>query len=270
MHNTITGHIDKMDDITKQLFLDKIKASIDDYKPHADELFKSINTFFDNENDRLKNIAKLYLQRYYVGLISLSSLIHDFKFYNPIEFTYAVILRTLLLDFITIEYLRFHKKMGDDDFFKCLEQINYLSADDANRYCNNLSEHKEGFRNYISKTVFPENFEFDKNTGNHKLKKTKPLQPWRMASFFKDKPEPYAYDAYRLYNHYSLIEHYNNLTFEAMQGENSMNIKNLVWTMFYIFQGHYACLDILDFFPDHSVEILGKREYFLNLTDEIQ
>jgi hypothetical protein len=259
-----------MDDITKQLFLEKIEASIDDYKPHADELFKLINTCFDNENDRLKNIAKLYLQRYYVGLISVSTLIREFKFYKPIEFSYAVILRTLLLDFITIEYLRYHKNLGNEVFSKCLEEINYLSADDSNRYCDSLNEHKEGFRGYISKTVFPENFEIDKNTGNYKLKKAKPLQPWRMAIFFKDKPEPYAFDAYRLYNHFSLIEHYNNLTFYAMKGDNYMNLKNLIWTMFYIFQGHHTCLDILDFFPNHSVDILSKRDYFLKLIHEIK
>lgn len=258
-----------MDEITKQIYLEKIRVSIDDYKAHADELLKLINIHFNKETDRLRNIAKLFIQRYYVGLISISSLIKDFKFYKSIEFSYAIILRALLLDFITIEYLRYQRSIGEFEFKKSLEQINYLSADDTNRYCNNLKEHKEGFRNYISLTLFPENFEYDLDTGNSKLKKTKPLQPWKMAVFFKDKTEPYAYDAYRLYNHYSLIEHFNNLTFDAMQGDNTMDIKNLVWTMFYIFQGHHTCLDILNFFPKHSPEILQYRTYFLDLTKEI-
>jgi hypothetical protein len=259
-----------MDEITKQIFLEKIKVCIDDYKSHADELFKLINIHFDQESDRLKNISILFLQRYYSGLISISTLIQEFKFYKSIEFTYSLIIRTLLLDFITLEYLRFQKGLGQDCFKKSLEQINYLSADDSNRYCDNLIEHKEGFRNHIALHFFPENFEKDLTTGNSTLKKTKPLQPWKMAVFFKDKPEPYAYDAYKLYNHYSLIEHFNNLTFDAMQGDEKSDIVNLIWSMFYIFQGHHTCLDILDFFPKHSPEILEYRSYFLDLTKQVK
>lgn len=74
-----------MDDITKQIFLEKIKVCIDDYKPHADELFKLIHLHYSQESDRLKNISILILQRYYAGLISLSTLIKEFKFYKPIE-----------------------------------------------------------------------------------------------------------------------------------------------------------------------------------------
>lgn len=259
-----------MDDITKQIFLEKIKASIDDYKSHADELLKLINIHFKDETDRLKNIAILMLQRYYTGLISISTLIKEFKFYKSIGFTYALIFRTLLLDFITLEYLRFQKGLGDEKFTKSLEQINYLSAQDSDRYCENLDEHKEGFRKFLSTNIFIENFELDNATGHSRLKKNSPLQPWKMAVFFKDKKEPYAYDAYRLYNNYSLTEHFNNLTFRAMQGENKDDILNMIWTMFYIFQGHNTCLEIMDFFPKHSPEILRYRTYFLDLLKEIE
>ncbi len=259
-----------MDDITKQISLEKIRVSIDDYKSHADELLKLISIHFKEETDRLKNIAILLLQRYYTGLISISTLIKEFKFFKPIEFTYALILRTLLLDFITLEYLRFQKGLGEDSFKKSLEQINYLSAQDSGRYCDNLNKHKEEFRKYLSRNIFPENFELDNVTGFSKLKKSSPLQPWKMAVFFKDKKEPYAYDAYQLYNIYSLTEHLNNMTFVEMQGENKDTILNMIWTMFYIFQGHYTCLEIMDFFPKHSPEILRYRTYFLDLTKEIK
>ena len=98
-----------MDEITKQILLEKIRASIEDYKVHADELLKLINIHFSTEDDRLKNIAILTIQRYYSGLIALSTLIKEYKFYKPIEFTYALILRTLILDFITVEYLISHQ-----------------------------------------------------------------------------------------------------------------------------------------------------------------
>ena len=259
----------QMDEITKQILLEKVRVSIDNYKSIADELLQLINIHFKSEPDRLKNIAILMLQRYYTGLISLSPLIKEFKLYKPIEFTYALILRTLLLDYITIEYLKFQKELGEDCFSESLEKLNYLSADYANRYCDSLKNDKEGFRKYISTNFFPENFEIDTTTGNSKIKKTKSLPPWKMAEFFKDKKEPYAYDAYEIYLNYSLIEHFSNLTFSAMQGPNR-DISNLIWTMFYIFKGHYTCLDILAFFPKHSPEILQYRSYFLDLTKEIK
>ena len=258
-----------MDDITKQILLEKVRIVINDYKNHADELLKLINIHFDKETDRLKNISIITLQRYYTGLISISTLIEKFKFYNSIEFTYALILRALILDFITIEYLKSHKEFGIKNWNKCLEQLNYLSAAETNRYCNSLVDDKEEFRKFISEFLFPENFEIDSNTGNCRLKRSKPIKTWEMACFFKDKKEPFAYDSYRLYNHYSLFEHINNLTFEAMNGDNSRDIENLFWSLFYIFHGHFSCLEILNFFPKHSQEIIDKRRIILKLIDEI-
>lgn len=260
-----------MDEITKQLFLEKIRANIEDYKDHADELLKLINIHFKNEPDRLKNISILMIQRYYSGLISLSTLLGKFKFYQPVEFTYALIIRTLLLDFITLEYLNARHVQGENDFINSLSRINYLAADDAERFCSNLTEDKdkEGFRKNIYRTTFPENFSEEESSGKIKLIRIKPIKPWEMASFFKDKKYTYAYDAYQLFNHYSLIAHFNNLTFSAMNGDNLRDIKNLCWSMFYIFHGHNTCLEILDFFPKHSPEIIQKREHFLNLINEI-
>jgi hypothetical protein len=90
-----------------------------------------------------------------------------------------------------------------------------------------------------------------------------------MAEFFKDEKFKYAFDAYRLYSHYSLIEHFNNLTFSAMQGDDKSDLKNIIWSMFYIFHGHDRCLEILDFFPKHAPQIVKKRNYFLDLLNEL-
>lgn len=258
-----------MDDIAKQIILEKVKASIDDYKSHADEILKMINIHFAGEHDRLRNIAILTIQRYYSGLIAMSTLIKEYKFYKPIEFTYALILRALILDFITIEYLNSHNELSPVEFNKALEKINYISAKDSNRFCDDVKKDKEGFRNFISKSIFPENFALDENTGNFKLKKSESISPRKMAEFFKDKKYTYAFDAYKLYSQYSLIEHYNNLTYSAMQGDDKMDLKNLIWSMFYIFHGHDRCFEILDFFPKHAPEIVRKRDYFLKLLNEI-
>ena len=258
-----------MDEITKQILLEKIRASIEDYKIHADELLKMINIHFAKEEDRLRNIAILTIQRYYSGLISLSTLMKEYKFYKPIEFTYALILRTLILDFITVEYLKSQYELGQDEFNEALKGVNCISAKDSNRFCDKLEKDKEGFRSFIAKKIFPENFSIDENTGESKLIKSDKIAPRKMAEFFKDKNETYAFDAYELYSQYSLIEHFNNLTFSAMQGDDKSDLKNIVWSMFYIFHGHDMCLEILDFFPKHAPEIVQKRDYFLKLLNEL-
>jgi hypothetical protein len=259
-----------MEKITKQIVLEKIRAAIEDYKTHADELLKIINTQFAGEKDRLKNITILTIQRYYSGLIALSTLIKEFQFYKPIEFTYALILRTLILDFITIEYLKSQNELSFDEFSKALERVNYLSARDTNIFCENIKNNKEGFRRFISEKVFPENFSFDNKTGYYIIKKpTKQITPRAMAEYFKESKCTYAFDAYKLYSQYSLIEHLSNLTFIAMQGDDEMDSKNLIWSMFYIFHGHDSCFEILDFYPKHAPEIVRQRDYFLNLLKEI-
>jgi hypothetical protein len=228
-----------------------------------------INTHFASEEDRLKNIAILTIQRYYSGLLALSTLIKEFKFYKPIEFTYALILRTLILDFITIEYLKSQHELGNIEFDNALEKVNYISAKDSNRFCDGVEKDKEGFRSFIAKKVFPENFVIEEATGKHNLKKSDSITPRKMAEFFKDKKFTYAFDAYKLYSQYSLIEHFNNLTFSAMQGVEKSDLKNMIWSMFYIFHGHDRCLEILDFFPKHAPEIVKKRDYFLKLLNDI-
>ena len=258
-----------MDEITKQIILEKTRASIEDYKTHADELLKMINIHFANEEDRFRNIAILTIQRYYSGLISLSTLMKEYKFYKPIEFTYALILRTLILDFITVEYLKSQYELGQDEFNEALKGINYISAKDSNRFCDNVEKDKEGFRSFIAKNIFPENFNIDETTGESKLIKSDKIAPRKMAEFFKDKKEAYAYDAYDLYSQFSLIEHFNNLTFGAVQGDDKSDLKNIIWSIFYIFHGHDRCLEILDFFPKHAPEIVKKRDYFMELVNDM-
>jgi hypothetical protein len=258
-----------MKDIDKQLILEMIRVQLEDYKTQADDLFPKLNLFFKDETDRFKNISRISLQRYYSGLISISSLIDRFKFYDPIEMIYALILRTLLLDFITVEFLYRNLQIGKDEFSKCLEGINYLSADDFNRYYNELNVNIKGFKNFLFGDVFPENFVKDDVTGNYKLRKTKAISAWKMAEFFKNKNEAYAYDAYTIFSNYSLIAHLNNATPIIMRLSNPANIKNLLWSMFYIFHGHDRCFEILDFFPGEAYNIVKKRDYFLKLINEI-
>ncbi len=259
-----------MDDIVKQIILEKIRVSLEDYKIHADELLKIINIHFAKENDRLRNIAILNLQRYYSGLICVTTLIKEYKFYKPIEFNYILILRALTLDFITLEYLKSQHDLGNDKFNEASKKINNISAIETYRYCDNIEDkYREPFREFVAKNIFPENYSFDESRNKFILKNSNSISPWKMAEYFKDKKNTFAFDAYKLYANFSLVEHFNNLTFSAMKGETNTNLNNMLWAMYYIFHGHYTCFEILDFFPKHTSEIVEKRNYFLSLLHEV-
>jgi len=256
-----------MSEIEKQLILEKVSSQIDSYKKLADELFLQINVHFDKEKDRFINYSILVLQRYYSGLNALSQLINKFKFNDSIEMVYAIIMRTLLLDYITIEYLYAKKQESDIAFKESLKGINYLSAMETKWFFDKqTSKDISDFKELIINNFFPENFE--KKSGDYELLKTKTISPYNMAKYFQDKKETYAYDAYKVFNHYSLIAHLNNMTISAMKTENDSNVRNLLWSLFYIFHGHDKCLLILDFFPKQAMEIINKRDYFLELINK--
>jgi hypothetical protein len=46
-----------MDEITKQIIVEKIRANIEDYKDHPDELLNLINIHLKNETEKLNSSA---------------------------------------------------------------------------------------------------------------------------------------------------------------------------------------------------------------------
>jgi hypothetical protein len=256
-----------MDEITKQIILEKVGVQIADYKDHADELLNLINLHFEKENDRFKLICKAIIERYYVGLLSIKSLIETYKFYKPMRFSYALILRTLLLDFLTIEFLYFKKESSDSEFVEAIKSVNFISAREANQYCDALQINGQGFRNYIS-NLFPENFSTNEN-GDKVLMKGKKVTPWDMADYLKTSKYPYGSDVYKIYSEYSNVAHFSDMTILHRNSDDENEIREFLWSMFYIFHGHDRCLEVIDFYPKCSIEIVQKRSYFLDLINQL-
>lgn len=265
--NALTLSTTLMDEIVKQIILEKVRAQIVDYKNYADGLLNQINIHLRNEDDRFKSISKAIIERYYIGLLSIKALIESYKFYRPMRFSYALILRTLILDFLTVEFLYFKKQSSILEFTEGLKSVNYISARDANKYCNALGKDRIGFRNMLS-DLFPENFSTDEN-GDKVLLKTRKISPWDMAEYLKTCKYPYGFDAYKIYSEYSNVGHFSDTTIIHRNSSDENEIKKLLWSLFYVFHGHDRCLDILDFYPKGATEIIQKRNYFLDLINQI-
>lgn len=256
-----------MDEITKQIIFEKVRALIGDYKNYADELLKQINVHFGTEIDRFKSISKSIIERYYIGLLSIKSLIETYPFYRQMRFSHALILRTLILDFLTLEFLYYKKQSSILEFTEALKSINYISAREADNYCNTLGKDGIGFRNTLS-DLFPENF-LPNETGGNAIIKAKKISPWDMAEYLKTCKYPYGFDAYKIYSEYSVIAHFSDMTILHRNSKDITEIKNILWSLFYVFHGHDRCLDILDFYPKESIEIIKKRDYVLELIKHI-
>jgi hypothetical protein len=262
-----------MDGISEQILLEKISLQIDVYKKNADIVFEHLTLKLKSSHasdDRFMVLAMNVIERYYIGILSIQKVIKEFKFYQGIKLPIALIIRSLLLDLITIEYLSENNNQGK--FTSALGRVNYKAAYDTNKHCEESirdgklnPEDVDDYRNFIAE-LYPENF-IRRNESTKFNNKIRPIKPIEMAMFLKDVKYRYGGDAYKHYLHYSNYAHFSGNSKLLMRLEKGMGSQGLTWSLFYIFNNYELLFDIVDVWTEPCTKIVNQRDFFLNLTN---
>lgn len=229
----------------KKKSIDKLRKLLSEFMSLARETLTDYNN--QNNPDFHKIVYQNLFQRLYIGLNAIDTLFDKFNRNSYFKYPIAILMRTCILDSITIAYLAlFIDKQNQARFKEQVTRLNHPAARELNDEIEEMIKNGDlGYKEHFKFAAlhFPDNFT---NGQKIKLKKIQQLEPGEMVKFLGGTPLEWYGDIYKQYRHYSKYEHYSTTSKTLLEFDTEYDFDKLTFSTYYILQAAYMAMQFME------------------------
>jgi hypothetical protein len=217
-----------------------------------------------------KVINQNLLQRLYYGVNSIDHLFDKFNQDLNYKFSIAILMRTCLLDSITIAYLSLPDIIGDIcEFNKQVARLSYIVAKEVNKNIQDeiqtygLDEKQIRDRYKLASQFLPYNFT-DEDTPTIR-NDVRQISPKNMADKLENTVLDRYTDAYSFYRYYSKYEHFGSLGKFMLDFDAEYEFDKLKLSSIFVFESTIISLKVIESSNSSIQGIIHLRDQILNI-----